>query len=210
MLSVLKRTTCVIAVMMLSLILSSCAKDQLTPMEEIQNQLSTMENCQAKGTLTRISNKGEMTYEIAQCSKITGEYRLEILAPEHMSGNFTVYNGNEVSQYNSRTNELVKLDIPNGKQGSELFFTSFVKNYLKSENVSITTSVNLDENSCTVLEAVIPGGNKYIATEKAWIDNETLKPLKFVIYDEEGKERYIIIYNEFEYNLDLDNSIFEA
>ena len=61
-----------------------------------------------------------------------------------------------------------------------------------------------------MLEAVIPGGNKYTATEKVWIDNETLKPLKFVIYDEDGKERYIITYNEFEYNPEIDDSVFKA
>ena len=81
---------------------------------------------------------------------------------------------------------------------------------MQSEDVSIDTAVSLDESSCTVLEAVIPGGNKYTATEKVWIDNETLKPLKFVIYDKEGNERYVMIYNDFEYNPEMDESVFKA
>lgn len=43
-----------------------------------------------------------------------------------------------------------------------------------------------------------------------WIDNETLKPLKFVIYDADGNERYIITYNEFEYDPEMDDSVFRA
>ena len=81
---------------------------------------------------------------------------------------------------------------------------------MQSEDVAVDTSVSLDENRCTVLEAIIPGGNKYISTEKVWIDNDTLKPLKFIIYDQDGNERYIIIYNEFEYNPEIDNSVFKA
>ena len=61
-----------------------------------------------------------------------------------------------------------------------------------------------------MLEAVVPGGNKYIATEKLWVDNETLMPLKFVIYDEQGNERYVITYNEFEYNPKIEDSVFKA
>ena len=49
-----------------------------------------------------------------------------------------------------------------------------------------------------------------IATEKVWIDNETLKPLKLVIYDKDDNERYVMIYNEFEYNPEMDESVFKA
>ena len=135
---------------------------------------------------------------------------MEITAPENMAGNYTVYDGNTISQYNAKTKETVNIDIPEGSNGDELFFCSFIRNYMQSEDVAVDTAVSLDESSCTVLEAVIPGRNKYTATEKVWIDNETLKPLKFVIYDEDGKERYIITYNEFEYNPEIDDSVFKA
>lgn len=208
--SVVKRIGCAVGALMLSLIVSSCGKESMTPMEKIQKQLAETECCKAAATLTRISNKGETTYETVQYSKVTGEYRMEIVSPENMKGNFTVYDGSTVSQHDSRTGETVVLEIPDAQKGSELFFTSFIKNYMQSEDVSIDTAVSLDENSCTVLEAVVPGGNKYTATEKVWIDNETLKPLKFVIYDKDGNERYVIVYNEFEYNPEMDSSVFKA
>ena len=127
-----------------------------------------------------------------------------------MKGNFTVYDGTTISQYNAKTDETVTLDMPKGQNGDELFLCSFVRNYLQSEDVAVDTAVNLDESQCTMLEAVVPGGNKYIATEKLWVDNETLMPLKFVIYDEQGNERYVITYNEFEYNPKIEDSVFKA
>ncbi len=210
MLTIIKRTVCTATAVCLCVILSSCGRTQMSAMESIQKQLSEMEGYACVATLTRISNKGENTYETKQYNKTTGEYRMEITAPENMAGNYTVFDGTTVSQYNAKTDETVTLELPKEQNGDELFFCSFVRNYLRSEDVSVDTAVSLDESACTVLEAVIPGGNRYVSTEKVWIDNETLKPLKLVIYDEGGKERYVIIYNEFEYNPEMDDSVFKA
>ncbi|MCD8036576.1 MAG: hypothetical protein LUE88_04230 [Clostridiales bacterium] len=210
MLAVIKRIACAVGAMCLCAVLSSCGGTEMTAMEKVQKQLSEMESYKCTATLTRISNKGEMTYETVQYNKTSGEYRLEITAPENMAGNFTVFDGTTVAQYNAKTDETVTLDLPDGQKGDELFFCSFVRNYLNSEDVAVDTAVSLDESQCTVLEAVIPEENKYVATEKVWIDNESLKPLKFVIYDEDGGERYVITYNEFEYNPEIDDSVFKA
>ena len=183
-------------------------KEQLSTMEKIQNQLRDMKNYECTGTLTRISNKSENTYDIKQYYKSTGEYRLELLSPEDVLGNYTVFDGNSIFQYNPRIPGKVIKDVPESQMRNELFLGYFVKNYFQSEDVSIETG-NMDLEKATVLEAVIPGQNKYTATEKLWIDEETLKPIKFVIYDTEGKERYIIDYKDFEYNTDIDNTLFE-
>ena len=210
MLTVMKRVVCAAAALCFCAALTSCGKNEMTAMEKVQKQLADMDSYKCAATLTRISNKGETTYETVQYNKTSGEYRMEITAPESMAGNFTVYDGSTVAQHNAKTNETVTLEVKNGQNGDELFFCSFVRNYLQSEDVAVDTAVSLDESQCTVLEAVIPGGNKYIATEKVWIDNDTLMPLKFVIYDQDGNERYIIIYNEFEYNPEIDDSVFKA
>ena len=124
-----------------------------------------------------------------------------------MAGNFTVYDGASIYQYNPRVDGKVIANVPASQSRNELFLGQFVKNYMQSEGVAIETAA-LDESVCTVLEAVIPGGNKYLATEKLWVNNETLKPEKFVIYDENGVERYVLTFTEFEYKDDFDESIF--
>ena len=210
MLTLMKRIACAAAALCFCAVLASCGKTEMTAMEKVQKQISEMESYKCAATLTRISNKGEMTYETVQYNKSSGEYRLEITSPESMKGNFAVYDGTTISQYNAKTDETVTLDMPKGQNGDELFLCSFVRNYLQSEDVAVDTAVNLDESQCTMLEAVVPGGNKYIATEQLWVDNETLMPLKFVIYDEQGNERYVITYNEFEYNPKIEDSVFKA
>ena len=70
-------------------------------------------------------------------------------------------------------------------------------------------TAKLDEGRCTVLEAIIPGDYKYTATEKLWIDNETLLPVQMIIYDADGNERYITTYDEFEYDVEFDENTFQ-
>lgn len=199
-----------ILIVFLITVFSGCSikKDEVSTMEKIQNQLKNMESYQCTGTLTRISNKSENVYEIKQYYKSTGEYKLEMLAPEDVAGNYTVYNGESVFQYNPRIQGKVIQGVPKSQMRNELFLGCFIKNYFQSEDVTVETG-NMDIQKSTVLEAVIPGENKYTSTEKLWIDEETLKPLKLVIYDTEGKERYIIEYKDFEYNIDIDENIFK-
>lgn len=183
-------------------------KDTMSTMEKIQKSLNEMQNYECTATLTRISNKGENTYETKQYYKSTGEYKMELLSPENVAGNYTIFDGKTICQYNPRVNGKVIIDVPESQQRNQLFLGAFIKNYMQSEDVSIETA-KFDEGKCTILEAVIPGENKYLATEKLWVDNESLKPKQLIIYDKENKERYIVLYNEFDYNVNLDENIFK-
>ena len=83
-----------------------------------------------------------------------------------------------------------------------------MKNYMQSEGVSVETAA-LDENHCTILEAVIPGNDPAMATEKLWIDNQTLTPVRFVIYDADGTERWRLDYTSFTFNPHFDENLFQ-
>ena len=177
-------------------------------MEKIQKQLNEMENYQCSATMERFSNKGNNTYETNQYFKSTGEYRLELTAPETVAGNYTVFDGEKICQFNPRVSSKIVKQVPESQQRNELFLGQFLKNYMQSEGVTVEAAA-LDESRCTVLEAVIPGGNEYTATEKLWVDNETLKPVQFIIYDSKGNETYHLSYHTFEYNVELDDSLFQ-
>ncbi|MEA5084588.1 MAG: outer-membrane lipoprotein carrier protein LolA [Lachnospiraceae bacterium] len=176
--------------------------------EKIQKKLTDMKSYRATANVTRISNKGENTYGTKQCYKTTGEYRLEMTSPAEVAGNYTVYDGKTVCQYNPKLESKVAVEVEENQARNELFLGQFVKNYLQSEGVMVETA-KLEEGRCTVLEAIIPGDYKYTATEKLWIDNETLLPVQMIIYDTDGNERYITTYDEFEYNVEFDEDTFK-
>ena len=192
-----------------ALLLCSCALPQKSdvPMENIQERLNSFSSYYCTADLTRYSEKGESKYGIKQYYKMSGEYRMEMTSPDEVAGNFTVYDGKTICQYNPRVKGKIVKDVPENQARNELFLGCFVKNYMNSEEVSIAVS-SIDESRCTVLEAVIPGDNKFTATEKLWIDNETLNPVKLVIYDSDGGEKYAIEYNEFQYDPQFEDDIF--
>lgn len=190
-------------------ILTSCApkKVQKSPIEEINDKLMTMETYGCIADLTYISNKGENTYKTKQYYRTTGEYRVEMIAPEEVKGLVTVYDGEKVMQYNPRINGEVIDEIPESKNRNEIFLGVFLKNYLQSEEVTLEV-FNINDEEYSVLEAVIPEGGKYLATEKLWVSNKTLEPNKLIVYDIEGKERIIVKYEQFKYNIKLEDRIF--
>ena len=180
-----------------------------TPMEKIHQRLNSLESYHATGNVTRITENGENKYGIEQYYKISGQYRLEMTSPDDVAGNYTVYDGNTVCQFNPRVEGKIIKNVPENQARNELFIGCFIKNYMNSEGVSVSVS-EIDEGMCTVLEAVIPGNNKFTSSEKLWINNDTLDPVKLVIYDSEGNERYILEYINFEYNIQIDDNIFKV
>lgn len=199
----------IISTMLLSL--NGCNKaaneETVSDMERIQQQLLSMENYACMATVEHISSKSTKTYEMKQYYKKTGEYRLEMLAPESIKGIITIYDGKTIWQYNPRVKGEIKKDIESSIYVDEMLLGAFISNYLKSEETSVATS-KFDASKCTILEAVVPGDHKYLATEKLWVDNETLMPKQLIVYDKQGEERVKVTYGEFKYNAKLEDKIF--
>lgn len=188
--------------------IAACSREEpLSELEAIQKQLAEMEGYTCTATLTRTNDRGEQTYETKQYCKSTGEYRLELTAPENVAGNYTVFDGERICQYNPRLDSSIIRDIPESQHRNELFLSQFIQNYMQSEGVSVETAA-LDESRCIVLEAIIPGNDAALASEKLWVDRESLLPVRFVIYDAEGEERYSTDYSSFEFDPQFDDALF--
>ena len=188
--------------------IAACSREEpLSELESIQKHLAEMEGYTCTATLTRTNERGEQTYETKQYCKSTGEYRLELTAPENVAGNYTVFDGERICQYNPRLDSSIIRDIPESQHRNELFLSQFIQNYMQSEGVSVETAA-LDESRCIVLEAIIPGNDAALASEKLWVDRESLLPVRFVIYDAEGEERYSMDYSSFEFDPQFDDALF--
>lgn len=186
-----------------------CGKEEpLSSLEAIQKQLIGMENYYCKATLTRVSNKGDSTYETEQYVNIkTGQYKLELTLPVEVAGNYTVFDGERICQYNPKINSKVIHDVPYSKSRNELFLNSFLENYVTSKDVEVTVGA-IDDSDCVVLEAIITGTDSSLSYEKLWVSSETLEPIRLSLYSSNDEEMYRIEYNEFIYNDDFSDDIF--
>jgi outer membrane lipoprotein-sorting protein len=175
--------------------------------QQIHQRLLDLRTFRARATVEYISNRGSNLYETIQHGRITGEYRIEVVGPERVAGNVTSSDGRHIHQFSTRVNGRVTLLARENQERSEIFLTAFIRNWQASEAASVSVA-NLGEGQFTVLEATIPGGHPYLATQKLWVNNDTLLPEKMVIFDPNGTERVVVTYHAFEYNVDLDDSLF--
>ena len=175
--------------------------------EKIHRQLMGMESFTAQATVTYITNNTTITYETLQHARKTGEYRIQVTYPSNVAGNTTVFDGAVISQFNPHVHDHIAQTTIESPERLEILLTSFVRNYSICQEASVTATT-IDESLTTVLEAAIPGEHPYLSFARLWVSNDSLLPQKMTIYDVQGVERVIVVYNSFEFNSRLEDSIF--
>jgi len=181
--------------------------EEISSFEQVHRMLSQLQTYRAIATVEYRSNKGSNTYETVQHARITGEYRIEVTGPAHVTGSTTVSDGRQILQFNSRVNGQVHIVPQETLERSQIFLTSFIKNYLQCEEISVSVS-DMEDGVRTVLEATVPGEHHYMHTARLWVDNATLVPVKLIILDRDGAERVIVTYHVFEKNVELGDALF--
>jgi outer membrane lipoprotein-sorting protein len=197
-------------------VFTACGSDELRGFSDeeevsasvrVQRMLMELNDFRAIATVEYRSNKGTNTYETIQHARMTGEYRVEVTAPEHVSGSVTASDGRQIFQFNSRVNGAVSLMVQETPERSEIFLTSFIKNYLQCSEISVSVS-DMEDGVRTVLEATVPGEHPYLSIARLWVDNTTLVPVQLVIFDKDGAQRIIVTYHVIEINVGLQDELF--
>ncbi len=198
----------------LTFLLASCSGlgmsrgDKEKAFEDTHKKYMDLTSYKANANVTYVANNKEMTFLTAQAGDMNGRYRIEIIEPENVAGSTTVSDGKTIYQFNERVSKDVYITTKESVERVEILITSFLRNYKQSDSVSVVS--NLDEGLYTVLEANISGEHPLISSEKLWINNKTLLPEKLVVYDKNNLETIKVEYVDFEYNPNLDNSIFQV
>lgn len=174
---------------------------------EIQDKIINMESYACQARVSRIDNEKINIYETQQVYQMDGQYKVEVISPDNLTGLITICDGQQIVQYNSKLDQSKLTPLSPNNFRNQMFLGTFVQNYLQSEDVSIEVQ-NIEESLTTVLEAVIPGGSEHMSIQRVWIDQKTSKPVQMSIYNKDNKETVKIEFLEFTYNPKIDPSIF--
>lgn len=198
-----------LSLIILSLSLSGCKLmgGNENSQARAEEKLLNMDGYAALVQVSHVGDDKSNTYQAKQIYDMNGNYRFEVVEPEHIAGLTTFFNGEKVIQYNPNVDEPKAVELPVNDFRNQIFLGSFIENYLQSENVSIEVQ-KTKESLVTVLEAIIPGGSIHMSSQKLWIDQETKEPVRMVIYNEDQAETVIVEFNEFTYNPEIKESIF--
>ncbi|MGN1317548.1 MAG: outer membrane lipoprotein carrier protein LolA, partial [Lachnospirales bacterium] len=140
-------------------------------------------------------------------AKNDGKYRIDINSPEDYKGNIVLYDGKLVWQYNPHLeNNKICANPPEKASRREIILFSFLENYNTSME---TTAVSVPTVPKTILEAPLKSTSPLFFKEKLFINNDEMLPEKLVIYDKENKERIVVKFTDFKYNIKLEDEIFK-
>ncbi|MCL2592845.1 MAG: hypothetical protein FWD82_05720 [Defluviitaleaceae bacterium] len=176
---------------------------EITGFATIQEMLQALTSYKSEASITYISNKGQNTYHTIQYARITGEYRVEVVGPADVAGNITFFDGTTIYQFNENIPNRIAVGTTDTPERSEIFLTSFIRNFANSEEVTVMV-FNTADNNTTTLEAQIAGEHPYLHSQRLFVDNETFMPTRLVLFDKDGAERIVIEYSSFEFNRELE------
>ncbi len=202
----------ILLVLVMSLTLTSCSS-LFNTAEKTEKKLAEkyldLKTYEAETNITYISSDQKTTFKTLQQANIDGRYRIEVIEPTQVSGSVTVFDGTKIYQFNEKVSKDIYVSTTENLERSEIFLTSFLKNYNNSDDVAVTVGT-FNDSLYTILEANIGTEHPLIATEKLWINNETKLPEKLVIYDKNEVETIVVEYTTFEYNKELDENLFNV
>jgi len=180
--------------------------EEKTSISKIQDMLLNMKTYKTTAKVTYISNKNKNTYKLKQYLKVPGQYRIELIEPENVKDLVTICDGEKIIQLENKVEKKLTVLKPN--EGRTLILLeSFIMNYFNTED-AVSEVYDNGIKEVTVLEATIPGESRYFVKQKLWIDNKTLVPTKLTIYDINNEASIIVKYEDFMYNIELEDSLF--
>jgi outer membrane lipoprotein-sorting protein len=154
------------------------------------------------------NNKSTNVYKARHLYKFPDKYRIEILEPSELSGQTTIYNDGKAVIYHPQ----LKTYLVTQNYNNTLEFSSFIGSFIESFKNNGGARFKLEsfqDKQCYVLEIPVKGENPYRALEKIWIDAESIIPVKAEILDKDNKISAQVLYENFEENPKLEESLFQ-
>ena len=193
---------CMIGMM---IVLTGCGggvKQKVIDEESALALLQAIEGYEAQVNVVFFYNKGENAYRVHQRVKSSGEFRLEILEPENLSGILTISDGNRIVQEDPTIEGWVEAK-PTPVRDALLLY-SFVEAYLQNGG----ETVDGDEDTL-ILTAKYPGEHRKIVSAQLRLAKGTGLPLSLVISDENGDPSLHMTYLQFQMNPAFEEGTFQ-
>jgi len=176
----------------------------------IYRKYSQIESFSAVLEVTVTSENTINTYTVRQYFVLPDNFREEVLAPENLAGMTYVFANGAVTLSPPVDSNEISLNVPPNNR-NYTFLPEFFERYFNSDNAIVAVSV--DESNAdiaTILEVLLDGDSIYRASQKLWICNETLQPLKLETYNANGDVLISAVFTEFELNAKIDTATFDA
>ena len=163
--------------------------------QSAEENILNMNSYQAQIEVTVKSNKNTNVYLINQEYKEPNECFQEVIEPQNIAGVKINYKGGRLLIENTKLNLQTIYENYPYIATNNLFLTSFVEEYKKSQNTKKEI-----EGEEIILEINSSEKNKYKINKKLYINSKTGEPIKLEVQDTTQNTSVYILYNEIEIN----------
>ena len=187
-------------IIILAVLLCSCGNKHIDPNEAIDS-LKNLDSYQVDIKLQIFNSKEIIVHNLREYSIKDKGYRFDI------DGLYNLVYAND---------KVTKKDIKTGRISNEdddfenLYCYSSLQRYIQllytDENIKISTE-KISNKDCQVIQLILPGQNRSVASAKLYIDKKNTIPLGISIFDDKGKERIKIEYSNFMPEADIKDKI---
>ncbi len=205
----MKSRTLLLIFLIAAALLSGCGPKTQKKPEDVQKFLMNLRSYKCDVVLAITNNRSTNVYKETHLYKYPDKYRIELTEPSDLKGQTTIFNGEKAYIYHPQINTYLETR----NFSSTIEFSSFIgafAEYFKNNGGARFKMEEFREKQCFVLEIPIEPQNPYRAVEKIWIDAESILPVKAEILDKDKKVSAQVLYENFEANPKLEESLFDA
>ncbi len=191
------------------ILISGCGRLGTKSFEGTCRQLAALKSYTCEVVMKTTNNKSTKVYKLKHAYMHPGKYRVEVLEPEELTGQVTVYNGRQAFIYHPSINQFLMTESFSGSTGQNAFAGSFLQYLSRTEKLKVSTQ-QIEARTCFVVELDISDNSRHMCRQKLWIDKAAGVPVKSEIYDADGKIVVELSYANFKSNVKLQDKDFEA
>ncbi|MBU5292864.1 hypothetical protein KQH90_02275 [Anaerosalibacter bizertensis] len=195
----MRKVLSVLFLIIVLLMFTSCKK---TTDEEILNNIKKniddFDNYESISTVVVKSNKGVTSYKFKEVFIKPDKIKLEIIEPKESLGCIIIYDGDKIFLKHPNISQTISME--NIKSLDKSFFIgNFYEKLGHCENPQISI-----EEEYIIFTMDLQNQSDYRYSQKVWLNKKDFVPYKLNILDRNGEVNTEIFYENFKYNLTLD------
>lgn len=190
-------------------LLSGCSGSTAKKPEDVQKFIMKLKSYKCDVIYAVTNNKSTNVYRVKHLYKAPDKYRIEIVEPAELKGQTTIFNKDKAYIFHPQLNAYFTAENFKGSVEQSSFVGAFVE-YFKEKGGARFKLESLKGVQCYVLQVPIDKDNRYRAVEKIWINAENALPVKAEILDKDNNVSAQVLYENFELNPELEDSLFEV
>lgn len=187
--------------------LVSCIRKNSDDFYKANKRLSEMKSYTATAEISVIGNKGASNYKVKQYWLAPGKLRLETMEPDFLRGKVLIYDGLKWKISHPLINQ--NYEIENLDYDDQVIYIGVIQASILSGEDANYRCVTRNGKQYIESRATLQGGNEYRKTVALFMNSEDYYPETMEIYDSNGELRVRVKFIDFNYNAQLEDSLFK-